>query len=99
MLLENFTKWMFETLQPTDRATLAWDDANGPGGWNGNGSASVYIKWKTPALYYQNNEPLTAEQVGVLRRLDAAGIYNSFQVRSPPARTLLLCCRGSCRRD
>eukprot|EP01052_Picozoa_sp_SAG31_P016590 SAG31_NODE_1105_length_9882_cov_5.270571_1_plen_312_part_00 len=79
-LLENFTSWFLGVLQPTSLATLAWDDANGPGGWNGNASASVYIRHKTPALYYQYDSPLDAQQVAVLRRLDAAGIYNSFQI-------------------
>lgn len=79
-LLEEFANWLVGVLQPTSRATLAWDDANGPAGWNGNASASVYIKHKTPALYYQFNSPLADEHVAVLRRLDAAGIYNSFQI-------------------
>ena len=79
-LLEPFTSWFLSVLQPTALATLAFDSGNGPGGWNGDASASVYIKHKTPVLYYQFNEPLNGEQVAVLRRLDAAGVYNSFQI-------------------
>jgi hypothetical protein len=40
----------------------------------------VYIEHRTPVLYYQLNVPLQAEQLAVLRRLDAAGIWSSFQV-------------------
>ena len=47
------TGWLLGILKPTARATLAFDVASGPAGWNGNGSASVYIKYRTPALYYQ----------------------------------------------
>jgi len=83
VLLENFTQFLFATLglpSSSRRATLAWDDANGPSGWNGNASANVYIKYQTPALYYQYNEPLGEAAKATLQRLDAAGIYNSFQV-------------------
>lgn len=69
-LLDSFAGWFLGVLEPTALATVAWDSGNGPGGWNGNASASVYIKFKTPVLYYQDNVPLNAEQVAVLRRLD-----------------------------
>jgi hypothetical protein len=76
----NFTAWLVSELRPNALATLAWDSGDGPGGWNGNASASVYIEHRTPVLYYQLNVPLQAEQLAVLRRLDAAGIWSSFQV-------------------
>ena len=51
-LLDEFTGWLLGVLKPTALATMAFDSGSGPGGWNGNGSASVYIKHHTPVLYY-----------------------------------------------
>ena len=80
-LLGNLSRWLAEELQPNERATLAWDCANGPWGGNANASASIYIKHRTPALFCgTGGRPLQAAEKAVLRRLDAAGIYNSFGI-------------------
>jgi hypothetical protein len=76
-LLANLTRWMFDTLQPTARATVAWDCALGPFG--GDESADVYSQYGTPALFCGTGmRSLTPDAVAVLRKLDAAGVYSSF---------------------
>lgn len=76
-LLANLTRWMFDTLQPTARATVAWDCALGPFG--GDESADVYSQYRTPALFCGTGmRSLTPDAVAVLRKLDAAGVYSSF---------------------